>query len=56
LKETWKNLRENELFQLMMFGVLMYVAMNAMILLTIHIPPEAILDSGLDEILKVFED
>lgn len=36
-------------------GVIGYLAFTAIILATLQVPPEAILDSGLKEILLVFE-
>jgi len=36
-------------------GVFAYVAFNAIIIATLQAPPEVILDSGLDQILLVFE-
>jgi len=56
LKKIFKRLKKNELFRVLVIGVIMYVSMVAMILITIKIPPEAILDSNLVEIIKIFED
>ena len=39
-----------------MFGVLAYVAFSAMVIAVLNVPSDAILDSGLQEIIKVFED
>jgi len=36
-------------------GVFAYTAFTAVIIMTLQIPPEAILDSGLQEIILVFE-
>ena len=56
MKKIFKRLKKNELFRVLVIGVIMYVSMVAMILITIKIPPEAILDSNLVEIIKIFED
>jgi len=45
----------NPLFGLFMQGTLAYTVMTVAIIGTLQIPPEAILDSGLQEILTVFE-
>lgn len=55
MKATIKKLFQDELFLMAMNGTIGYIAMIAVILGTLQIPPEAILDSGLDEILLVFE-
>jgi hypothetical protein len=55
MRRFFRKLLKNELFLVLLNGVFAYVAMNAIILATIQIPPEAILDSGLDQILLVFE-
>jgi len=51
-----RKLFKNELFLLLLNGVFAYVALTALIIATLQVPPDAILDSGLDEIIKVFED
>ena len=55
MKKRLSKLRKNELFWILMNGVLGYTALNAVIIFTLNVPPEAILDSGLREILLVFE-
>ena len=45
----------NPLFFLFMNATLAYVALTVVIIGTLQIPPEAILDSGLQDILSVFE-
>ena len=55
IKDCLKRLFENELFLLLMNGVIGYTAFTAVILATLQVPPEAILDSGLKEIILVFE-
>lgn len=55
MKKRIAELFENEIFLIAMNGTIAYVAFTAVILVTLQIPPEAILDSGLEEILLVFE-
>ena len=39
-----------------MNGVMAYAAFSAVIIMTLGIPPEAILDTNLQQILLIFED
>lgn len=55
MKKRLNQLLENDWFTLLISGVFGYTAFTAVIMATIGIPPEAILDSGLKEILLVFE-
>lgn len=55
MKEKIRALLQNEIFQLLMAGVFAYTCFIAVILATIQIPPDALLDSGLKEVLRVFE-
>jgi hypothetical protein len=55
MKKRLTKLLDNELFLILMNGVLGYTLLNAIIIFTLNVPPEAILDSGLKEILLVFE-
>ena len=55
MKEKIRNLLKNDLLQMMMFGVFAYLCFVAVILTTLQLPPDAILDSGLQEIILVFE-
>lgn len=55
MKQRLHKLLKNELFLMILNGVFAYVAFNAIIIATLQVPPEAILDSGLDQILLVFE-
>ena len=55
MKERALTLANNSLFQLLMGGVFMQTAFYAVIIATLQIPPDAILDSGLKEIIMVFE-
>ena len=55
MKEKIRELLKNDVLQAMLFGVFSYMCFIAVILTTLEIPPEAILDSGLQEIILVFE-
>jgi hypothetical protein len=55
MKEKCRNLLKNELFLMLLNGVFAYTAFTAVIITTLQVPPEAILDSGLQEIILVFE-
>jgi len=55
VKQQFKKLLSNELFILLMNGVFGYTAFTAVVIVTLQVPPEAILDSGLREILMIFE-
>lgn len=50
------TLASNPLLQMLMGGVFAYTAFTAIILATLQTPPEAILDSGLQEVLMVFNE
>jgi len=56
MKKRILTLANNQLMQMLMISVFSYTAFTAVILMTLQIPPDAILDSGLDQILLVFED
>lgn len=55
MKQRILTLANNPLLQMMMMGVFAYTAFTAVILMTLQTPPEAILNSGLQEIILVFE-
>jgi len=55
MKEKIRNLLKNDLLQMLMFGVFSYTCFIAVILTTLQLPPEAVLESGLQEIILVFE-
>ena len=46
----------NPLFGLLMQGTLGYIAMTILIIGTLQVPPDAILDSSLRDIITIFED
>ena len=56
MKQQITKLLKNQLFLLLMNGVFAYTAFTAVIIMTLNVPPEAILDSGLQEIAMVFEE
>ncbi|WP_455206900.1 hypothetical protein [Kaarinaea lacus] len=55
MKKLLDSLSRNDLFQLLMFGVFGYIAFTAVVIAVLQVPPESILNSGLKEILLVFE-
>ncbi len=55
MKKLVNSLLQNDLFALLMFGVFGYIAFTAVVIAVLQVPPEALLDSGLKEILLVFE-
>ena len=55
MKKRLIKLFHNDLFLFLLSGVIAYTAFTAIILATLGVPPEAILDSGLKEVLLVFE-
>jgi len=56
MKSIAEKLLGNELFVLLMNGVFAYTAFTAIIIAVLQVPPDTILDSGLDQIVLVFED
>ena len=54
-EQQFRELLQNELFLLLMFGVFAYTAFSAVVIALLEVPPDVILDSGLKEILLVFE-
>ena len=55
VKKLFENLMQNDLFVLLMFGVFAYIAFSAVVIAVLQVPSEALLNSGLKEILLVFE-
>ena len=55
MKKKIRAILQNEVFQLLMVGVFAYTCFVAVILATIQIPPDALLDSSLKEVIRVFE-
>lgn len=56
MKKLMHGLMQNELFIMLISAVCAHMAMMAVIISVLQVPPEAILDSGLDQVLLVFED
>ena len=56
MKKIMSELLNNELFLMLMTGVFAYTAFTAVVLAVLEVPSDAILDSGLDQILLVFEE
>ena len=56
MKKLINGLLKNEFFVMLMSGVVAYTAMTAVIISVLQTPPEAILYSGLDQVLLVFEE
>ena len=56
MKAVASNLLKNKFFLLLLQGVFVYIAFYAVIIATLNIPPDAILDSNLREVVLVFED
>lgn len=55
MKQRIQTLANNPLLQMMMVGVFAYIAFAAIIMATLQTPPEVLLDSGLQEVILVFE-
>ena len=55
MKKLIDSLLRNELFLLLMYGVFAYIAFSAVVIAVLQVPSESILNSGLKEILLVFE-
>ena len=56
MKRLIQGLLQNDLFTMLMSGVVAYTAMSAVIIAVLQVPPEAVLDSGLDQIILAFEE
>jgi hypothetical protein len=56
MKQLVQKLLNNDLFVFLMIGVFAYTAMTAVIIGVLQVPADAILDSGLDQVLLVFEE
>ncbi len=51
-----KSVVQSNLFMLFFNIIIIQVAFSAVVIATLDIPPDVILDSGLDEVLIVFEE
>ena len=56
MKKLMHGLLQNELFIMLISASVAHMAMMAVIISVLQVPSEAILDSGLDQVLLVFED
>lgn len=56
MKKLMNDLLHNDLFTLLISAVIAQTAMMAVVISVLQVPPDAILNSGLDEVLLVFED
>ena len=55
MKKIVDSLLRNDLFLILMYGVFAYITFSAVVIAVLQVPSEAILDSGLKEILLIFE-
>jgi len=56
MKAAAQKLFKNQLFILLLNGVFAYTAFSAVIIATLNVPADDILESNLQEIILVFED
>lgn len=56
MKTAIDNLMKNDVFNVLVSAVLAYTVMTAVIIAILQVPSDVILDSGLTEIILVFED
>jgi hypothetical protein len=56
MKAKLYSLFQNDLFKVLMNAVFAHAAFSMVIIATLQVPPEAILDTSLREILAIFED
>lgn len=56
MKKKIKNLIKNPLFILLLNGAIAHTVLMAAIMSVMQVPPDSILDSGLKEIILIFED
>ena len=56
MKTYFNKLLKNRLFLLLINGVINYIAFSAVVMATLNVPPEAILDSNLRQVVLVFEE
>lgn len=56
MKAATSKLLRNRLFIMLLQGVFAYTAFYAIIIATLNIPPDAILDTNLREVILIFED
>ena len=56
MKSAISKLLKNKFFLLLLNGVFAYTAFSAVIIATLNVPPDAVLDSNLRQVVLVFED
>jgi len=56
MKERINTLFKNELLRVLMQGVFAYIAMMAVIIVTLQTPPEAILDTNMAQVVMIFDE
>ena len=56
MKSAISRLLKNKLFLLLLSGVFAYIAFCAVIIATLNVPPDAVRDSNLRQVVLVFED
>lgn len=56
MRTYFNKLLKNRLFLILLNGVFSYIAFSAVVMATLNVPPEAILDSNLRQVVLVFED
>lgn len=56
MKAKLNSLFHNDLFKVLMNAVFAHAAFSMVIIAILQVPPEAILDTNLREILAIFED
>jgi len=56
MKAAMSKLLKNKFFLMLMNGVFAYTAFSAVVIATLQVPPDAILDTNLKQVVLVFED
>ena len=56
MKSKLHNLLHDELLRVFLQGVFAYIAMMAVILATVQIPPDAIRDTNMVQVLYIFDE
>lgn len=56
MKQKIENLLQNGLLLILLNVILVQTAFFAVVIFVMQTPPEAIIDSGLDQVLLVFEE
>ena len=56
MKRKIHNLFRNELLRVLMQGVFAYIALMAVIIATVQMPPEAIYDTNMVQVALIFDE